>query len=179
MGINCKWITHFADSTVQYPLNIEPEYVAVTTRGIGNSNFLDALTKHGDGSIGNVNNLGYKEHTEFLNKGLMVLQNSRWGEITRRIFEGIACGKLVLTDRLNDSKRLHELFEDGTDIVFYDDIIDCINKINYYTENPVIREQIATNGLNKVLKKHTQVQVVDKLITEYNKWKMKPPIDIP
>ena len=46
------------------------------------------------------------EHTEFLNKGLMVVQHSRWGEVTRRIFEGMACGKMVLCDRLDKSKKL-------------------------------------------------------------------------
>ena len=33
--------------------------------------------------------MGFNEHTEFLNSGLMVVQKSRWGEITRRIFEGM------------------------------------------------------------------------------------------
>lgn len=165
MGINTEWITHFADTSVQFPINTEPEYVAVTTRGIGNSKFLDYLTEWSDGAIGNRNGLNEKEHTEFLNKGLMVIQNSRWGEITRRIFEGMACGKLVLTDRLNDSKKLHELFKEGDEIIYYNDITDCIEKINYYNEFAEERERIAHNGMQKVLNNFTQVQVVDKLLT--------------
>ncbi len=47
----------------------------------------------------------------------MVIQNSRWGEVTRRIFEGMACGKLVLCDRLNESKKLHELIIEGEDYI--------------------------------------------------------------
>jgi hypothetical protein len=116
-GRDAYWWTHFADTKVQFPLDIKPEYVGVTTRGYGNSQFLNTLTDHGDGTIGNQNGFGPKEHTEFLNKGLMVIQNSRWGEVTRRIFEGMACGKLVLCDRLNESKKLHELFIDGEDII--------------------------------------------------------------
>jgi len=119
-GINSEWITHFADTAIQYPMELEPEYVAVTTRGIGGSQFLDNLTQWGDGVIGNRNGLDGIEHTKFLNKGLMVIQNSRWGEITRRIFEAMACGKMVLTDRLPDNKKLHELFVDKQDIVFYE-----------------------------------------------------------
>ena len=167
-GKDAYWWTHFADTKVQFPLDIEPEYVGVTTRGYGNSQFLNTLTDHGGGTIGNRNGLGPSEHTEFLNKGLMVIQNSRWGEVTRRIFEGMACGKLVLCDRLNESKKLHELFIDGEDIVYYDDLVDCINKLNKYSEDSVERNRIANNGYKKVLENHTQKQRAEFII---EKWK--------
>ena len=168
-GINAFWWTHFADTRVQFPLkDSKSEYVAVTTRGKGGSEFLDTLTDHSDGSFGNKNNMNAKEHTEFLNKGMMVLPNSRWGEITRRIFEGMACRKLVFTDRLNESKGLHELFIDGEDIIYYDDMVDCIDKVNEYFTNFMKREEIAKSGYNKVLNNHTQKQRVDFIIEKYN-----------
>jgi hypothetical protein len=170
-GINAEWINHFADTKVQFPMNLEPKYVAVTTRGIGNSAFLDHLTNWAEGAIGNRNGLDVKEHTEFLNTGLMVIQNSRWGEITRRLFEGMACGKLVLTDKLDVSRGLEEVFVDGEDIILYNDMFDCIEKMNYYNENEEERERIAHNGMMKVLHNYTQVQVVDKLIKKYKKHK--------
>jgi len=166
-GINAEWINHFADTMVQFPMNLEPNYVAVTTRGFGNSEFLDYLTNWAEGAVGNRNGLGAKEHTEFLNTGLMVIQNSRWKEITRRIFEGMACGKMVLTDRLDESTGLSEMFIDGEDIVYYDEMFDCIEKMNYYNENEEERERIAHNGMMKVLHNYTQVQVVNKLIENY------------
>jgi len=165
------WWTHFADTAVQYPMDIKPEYVAVTTRGVGSSEFLDQLTAHGGGTIGNQNGFDAPQHTEFLNKGLMVVQNSRWGEVTRRIFEGMACGKMVLCDRLHENKKLHELFTDGEDIIFYDDIIDCINKMNKYREDKVERERIAKNGYENVLENHTQKQRVEFIIEKYKEWK--------
>jgi glycosyltransferase involved in cell wall biosynthesis len=168
-GINAEWINHFADTKVQFPLNLEPEYTAVTTRGFGNSEFLDYLTRWGEGAIGNKNGLGPKEHTEFLNKGLMVIQNSRWQEITRRIFEGMACGKLVITDRLPESRGLDEVFVEGEEIVLYNDMFDCIEKINYYADNEKERERIAYNGMVKVIANYTQIQIVDKLITTYER----------
>jgi len=167
-GINSLWIPHFADTAVQFPLNIEPQYVAVTSRGYGNSEFLDYLTRWAEGGVGNKNGMDAKEHTEFLNSGLMVVQNSRWREVTRRIFEGMACGKMVLTDRLDESTGLSEMFIEGEDIVYYDEMFDCIEKMNYYNENEEERERIAHNGMMKVLHNYTQVQVVDKLI---EKWK--------
>jgi len=170
-GIDAHWWTHFADTRVQFPLETKPEYVAVTTRGRGGSEFLDSLTQHGGGTIGNQSGFEAKEHTEFLNKGLMVIQKSRWGEVTRRIFEGMACGKMVLCDRLNESKKLHELFVEGEEIVFYDDIVDCINKINYYVEHPEQRDEIAKAGYENVLGNHTEKQRVDFIIRQYNAWK--------
>ena len=79
----------------------------------------------------------------------------------------MACGKMILVDRLNDSKKLHELFEDGKEIVFYNDIVDCINKINYYTSNHEEREKIALSGKEKVLNYHTQIQRVDNILYEF------------
>lgn len=168
---DADWWTHFADTRVQFPMDIPAEYVAVTTRGLGNSEFLDVVTQHGGGTIGNKNGFGPKEHTEFLNKGLMVIQNSRWGEVTRRIFEGMACGKLVLCDRLHENKKLHELFTDGEDIIYYDDMVDCITKMNKYNEDDVERNRIAENGYKKVLENHTQKQRVEFVIKKYKEWK--------
>lgn len=166
-GINAEWVNHFADTAVQFPMNLEPEYVVVTTRGFGNSEFLDYLTRWAEGAMGNKNGMDVVEHTKFLNSGLMVIQNSRWGEITRRLFEGMACGKLVLTDRLAEKTGLSEMFIDGEDIVYYDEMFDCIEKMNYYNENEEERERIAMNGMKKVIENYTQIQVVDKLIEKY------------
>ena len=170
-GIDAHWWTHFADTRVQFPIELKPEFVAVTTRGKGSSAFLDQLTFHADGSVGNQNGFGPKEHTEFLNKGKIVIQNSRFGEITRRIFEGMACGKMILCDKLDKSKGLEELFEDEVDIVYYDDIVDCIYKMNHYNNNDEERETIAKNGYNKVLENHTQKQRAEFIINKYKEYK--------
>ena len=163
-GYNSVWWTHFADTEIHFPQKVEPKYSAVTSRGLGGSPFLDNLTIHGNGAVANHNGFMGVEHSKFLCEGLMVVQNSRWGEITRRLFEAAACGKMVLTDRLNESKKLHELLIEGEEIVYYNDLADCINKINYYKNNPKEREKIAKKGKKKVLKYHTQIKRVDTLL---------------
>lgn len=172
-GIDADWVNHFADTKVQFPMNLEPQYVGVTSRGPGGSEFLDYLTRWAEGAIGNRNGMNAEEHTKFLNSGLMVIQNSRWKEITRRIFEGMACGKMVLTDNLPPETGLRDIFIDGQDIVYYDDMFDCIEKMNYYNENEEERERIAHNGMIKVLHNYTQIQVVDKLLNKFEIWKNK------
>jgi len=171
-GINADWVPHWADTMVQFPMNLEPEYVGVTSRGRGGSEFLDYLTHWAEGAIGNQNGMNAEEHTEFLNKGLMVIQNSRWKEITRRIFEAMACGKMVLTDNLPPETGLRDMFIDGEDIVYYDEMFDCIEKINYYNENEEERERIAYNGMAKVIANYTQIQVVDKLIEKWKNYRL-------
>jgi glycosyltransferase involved in cell wall biosynthesis len=165
-GINAIWWTHFADIQIHKPQEVPVKYIAVTSRGLGGSQFLDTITEHAEGAIANQGGWQGEEHSKFLCSGLLVVQNSRWGEITRRIFEAMACGVMVLTDRLNDSKKLYELFEDKIEIVFYDDIVDCLNKINHYANNTEEREKIALAGMKKVLDYHTQIQRVDKILDE-------------
>lgn len=172
LGVNTVWIPHFACIRTQYPLGNVPQiYTAVTTRGIGNSPLLDTITEWGEGSIGNRNGMEWEAHTKFLNSGLMVIQNSRWGEVTRRIFEGMACGKLVITDRLDTSKKLEELFVENDEIILYDSIHELAEKINYYAQNDEERSRIALNGHRKVLNNYTSDHVAQTLINEYNKWK--------
>ena len=164
LKVNAHWWTHFADTRIHYPMSIDPQYLAVTSRGPGGSEFLDTIVEHSSGLVANRNGFVGIAHSEFLQRGLMVLQNSRWGEITRRIFEAMACGQLVLTDRLDDSRRLHELFQDRVHIVYYNDIVECMQLLNYYGEHSEERMAIAAAGRAEVLKNHTQIQRVDTLL---------------
>jgi spore maturation protein CgeB len=110
-----------------------------------------------------------EDHAKRLNMGHIVFQCSQFKEVTRRIFEGMACGKMVLTDRLPEDTRLHEMFKDGEDIVYYNDAKDAIEKIRYYTNNPLERDAIANNGKNKILSTHTVAHRVDQfedIVTE-------------
>lgn len=168
-GYNAEWWTHFADTTIQYPLDIEQKYIAVSSRGMGSSEILDTLATHYSGDIINQNGWNGIEHTKFLNSGKIVLQHSRWGEITRRIFEGMACGKLVIADKLPKDTLLENLFINGEDIILYNDLLDCANKIAHYNEHSEEREYIAKNGYNKVLQYHTQKQRVNLIIEKWNK----------
>ena len=171
LGYNAEWWTHFADTRIYQEMDIEEKYIAVSSRGRGSSQILDTLADHYEGDIINQSGWEGKEHTEFLNSGKIVIQHSRWGEITRRIFEGMACGKLVITDRLAEDVELESLFIDGENIILYDDIQDCAEKIAYYNNNPTERKEIAWNGYQKVLNNHTQKQRVDLIIQQYKNFK--------
>jgi hypothetical protein len=170
LGINAEWITHFADTRIYKPYDVPIEYVAVSSRGQGHSEFIDAMADVRHGQITNQRGFLGEDHGKFLCSGLMVIQNSRFQEITRRIFEGACCGRLVLTDRLPESTRIEELLEDKKHIVYYDNINDCMDKINYYGEHTEERELIAKQGRKHILNNYTQTQVVDKLIEQWKNY---------
>ena len=170
-GRNAIFFSHWADTCIHYPMNIPDKYDAVSTRGHGSSNILDWLSS----DLGDKfhNKAGYDgiKHSEALQEGKLVVQHSRHGEITRRIFEAMACGKMVLTDRLDLTTHLQDLFEEGKEIIFYDDYWDCHEKIQYYASHDEARERIAHAGQDKVLKEHTQYQRVNTILEHYKKWK--------
>lgn len=171
---SCIWFNHFADSSIHHPYDGNDNYPPVrSTRGQGGSELMDYLSATIPDKFINKNGLVGEEYGKFLGLSSIVLQNSRWKEITRRLFEGMACGKLVLTDRLPKETRIDYLFKENIDIVYYDNISDLVSKINYYLspEGAIDRKYIAKNGYNKVMREHTQVNRVDDILNWYEIWK--------
>ncbi len=79
-----------------------------------------------------------------------------------RIFEAMACGCFVISDRQRD---VFSLFEDGKHLVGFDNPDDLIKKIKYYLAHPEEREEIAGRGREEVLKHHTYTDRLGKLIS--------------
>lgn len=171
-GFNAVYWTHHADARIFYPRpEVDVVFDCVTTCG-GRGNGLTTEIKEALGdSFSNERYFHGNEHAERLSMGKMVFQCSQWKEVTRRPFEGMACGKMVITDRLPEETGFSEMFIDGEDIVFYDDAKDAIEKIRYYANNNEERERIARNGYEKVMANHTTVQRVDAIeecVTQFN-----------
>jgi spore maturation protein CgeB len=79
-----------------------------------------------------------------------------------RVFEAMACGCFVISDRQRD---VFSLFEDGKHLVGFDNPNDLIEKIKYYLAHPEEREAIARRGREEVLKNHTYADRIKKLIS--------------
>lgn len=119
----------------------------------------------------NKNGLYGEEYGRFLSSGLITVQHARHSEVTRRLFEGMSCGSMMLTDRLPKESRIDDIFTEGEDIVYYDSIPQAISLINYYLspEGAEERQRIAEEGMCLVHTYHTQKQRVDDILTEYFK----------
>lgn len=161
-GFNVAWWTQFADHKVFYPRNIKPTWDVVST--CGGRKYTEEISLALGPRFNNERYFFGNDHAERLSMGKIVFQNSQYGEITRRLFEGMACKRMVLTDRLSKETGLPDIFIDGTDIVYYDDAKDAIDKINYFIAHDDEREQIAVNGYNKTMAGHTVKQRIDDLL---------------
>ncbi|WP_376792588.1 glycosyltransferase [Thermoflexus sp.] len=85
------------------------------------------------------------------------------GDVSMRIFEGTACGALVLTDSVRNG--LDELFEVGREIVVYQDDVDLLDKIAYYLAHDEEREAIARAGQQRTLREHTYLHRVQRMLS--------------
>jgi glycosyltransferase involved in cell wall biosynthesis len=162
--LHARWWTHCADTRVFKPYPDEPLlYDCVTTcgpRGAGLTERVQAALRE---RFFNGRYYVAEEYGRLLNRGKMVFQCSQYQEITRRVFEGMACGKMVITDRIPEETGFFELFDEGKDVVTYDSADDAIDKIRYYAEHDDERELIARSGMAKVLARHTVETRIDEL----------------
>lgn len=64
-----------------------------------------------------------------------------------RVLDIMACGGFVLSNR---QPEIAEYFEDGVEIVMFNSLDECIEKIRYYLTHEEERRQIAESGRKKV-----------------------------
>jgi spore maturation protein CgeB/SAM-dependent methyltransferase/Tfp pilus assembly protein PilF len=88
-----------------------------------------------------------------LNESRIVFNSALANDMNMRVFEALACGSLLVTDRAEGS-GLEELFRDGEHLAIYDDS-NLVDKVRYYLERPDLREKIARQGREEVLARHT------------------------
>jgi glycosyltransferase involved in cell wall biosynthesis len=83
----------------------------------------------------------------------IVFNTSIAGDVTMRVFEGTACGALLLTD--SEANGLGDLFDIGHEVVTYADDNDMLNKITYFLAHEEERAQIANAGYQRAQAQHT------------------------
>ncbi len=169
-GYDVIFTSHWTDSNIFYPSLTDYQPFDVVTSMYGDDySERGKYTSYLQEKLGNSfylkNNLKDIENGDLYRNGKIVFQKARVGEITRRIFEGMSCKKLVITDRLPENKQLSEIFIEDKEIVFYDSKEEALEKINYYLKSSGEREYIAENGYKKVMDCFTTKNVVEYVIT--------------
>lgn len=86
------------------------------------------------------------------NQSRIVFNTSIAGDVTMRVFEGSACGALVLTDATSNGLEL--LFRVGQEIVTYNNDADLLDKIRYYLAHEEECAAIAAAGQRRTLGEH-------------------------
>lgn len=74
-------------------------------------------------------------------------------DLNMRVFEAMAAGALLVTDRIGNG--LSELFQEGIHYIGYSTIPEAMEKIGYFLERNAERERIAHAGQRVVLEHHT------------------------
>lgn len=152
MGINSHWVTHYGDEYLfEYNDGFPRQNVCVTTCGV------KEYTDHLQSALGSsfvCKRIPPEENKKFYNSGTVAFQCARWDEITRRIFEAGGCKLAVVTNRLSTSTGIYDLFVDGRDILYYDNVNDAAEKIRYLLNNEYMRNALAENIYKKINQHH-------------------------
>lgn len=75
------------------------------------------------------------------------------GDLNMRVFEALASGALLITDRIENG--LKDLFEEGVHYIGYSTVAEAIEKIDFYLTHSEDRQRIAAEGQNAALSLHT------------------------
>jgi spore maturation protein CgeB len=116
-------------------------------------------------------NLNYTEWVKIYNASKIVIvihyQDGQTPcyQASPKVFEALACRSFVLVDRQKD---VFSLFDDKRHLVGFDNREDLKEKIKYYLDHPREREEIARQGYQEVLTKHTYTHRINKMFSEIN-----------
>ncbi len=94
-----------------------------------------------------------REMATIYGQSRIVFNASINGDVNMRVFEAMAAGALLVTDRIGNG--LSELFEEGTHYIGYSSISEAMEKISYFLDKSAERERIARAGQRAVLEHHT------------------------
>jgi Glycosyl transferases group 1/SEC-C motif len=87
------------------------------------------------------------------------------GDLNMRVFEAMASGGFLITDRLSPQSGLDTLFKRGEHYVDYDSEHELLAKLRYYLAHPHECLEIARAGQQAYLKDHQPVQRVRELLS--------------
>ena len=85
---------------------------------------------------------------------VVTLNVSLNGDLNLRVFEALAAGGFLLTDKLTPSSGLELLFKPGEDIDVWSSVDELIEKTRFYLDNPVEADRIRRCGQQKLLEFH-------------------------
>ena len=108
----------------------------------------------------------FNEYIKKINQSkIFVTSNIKYGFLTAKYFEVLACGTFFLATKPNKNDLKESGFKDGEHLVFFrDDFSDLEDKINYFLKHEKEREEIALNGMNFTRQKHSTKARVQEFI---------------
>jgi len=96
-----------------------------------------------------------QEAADIYADSLITLNVSLNGDLNLRVFESLAAGGFLMTDRLSEASGLPLLFEDGKHLVTWSSIDELKEKITHYLANPAEALAIRTAGHQELVTNHS------------------------
>jgi glycosyltransferase involved in cell wall biosynthesis len=93
-----------------------------------------------------------EDMARLFSRAKIVFNCSLAGDLNMRVFEALACGSLLVTDRIANGQ--HELFGDGEHLALYDDR-DLERVVERALRDEAFRERVAARGHDLVVRHHT------------------------
>ncbi len=88
----------------------------------------------------------HQQYVSYLNQcKIFVTSNNKWGTISMKYYEVMACGTLLLADPPVDLGKVG--LRDKVHLVLYNSMDDLVDKVSYYLNHPDERQTIANNGM--------------------------------
>jgi ADP-heptose:LPS heptosyltransferase/2-polyprenyl-3-methyl-5-hydroxy-6-metoxy-1,4-benzoquinol methylase/glycosyltransferase involved in cell wall biosynthesis len=104
-------------------------------------------------------NVFFEDKARLTSSMKIMVNVSLSNDVNLRVFETMACGALLITDRLYDN-GLEELFEDGKHLVTFETEEELVQKIRYYLCHDDERIAIARAGQQRVLSTFTHKHII-------------------
>lgn len=96
--------------------------------------------------------------------GRAAFNHSAVQDVNMRIFEALAMGCALLTNRDAERNGLSDLFTDGEHLLMYEEEADLIRKVSQLLGDEALRERLAANGRVNVLERHTYGHRVEAIL---------------
>lgn len=149
------------DESVDKPHILEKEF-DITFIGSIYGNRLSVINKILKG-VSSFNGVYGVDHAKIVSKSKINLNFCTGNDASDRVYKIMAAKGFLISDNWNGRE---DIFENGVDLVIYNDIKDLNEKIDYYLHNDEEREKIALNGY-KTVQKFTRLSWAKKIISLY------------
>ncbi|MFQ5559019.1 MAG: glycosyltransferase [Nitrospinota bacterium] len=153
---NVDWLPLACDAEIHGKIECEKIYDigfvgSITANHTRRKNLLECLSRKGFQV--HIERSFLKEMTKTFSSSKIVFNNAIKNDLNMRVFEALASGSFLLTDRAAGS-GLEEMFTNRKHLVIFEDN-DIEKEAEYYLKNESEREEIAAAGMEEVLSKHT------------------------
>ncbi len=107
----------------------------------------------------------FEEMARTYSSSRIVFNRGVRNDVNMRVFEGLSCGSLLLTNDLAANGQA-ELFRDGVHLATYRDADELVDKARFYLAKGESRERVAAAGRAEALAKHTYRHRMETLLAE-------------